>query len=50
MRTDFLPFVSKLRGQALKGKIVSGEVDLAGFCSALGGGKDQPERRRLGPG
>lgn len=51
MRAEFLPFVCKLRGQDLKGRIVSGEGDLAGFCSALGRGKDQPtERRRLGPG
>lgn len=34
-REEFLPFVCKLGGQALKVKIVSGEGDLAGFCSAL---------------
>lgn len=51
VREEFLPFVCKLGGQALKGKIVSGEGDLAGFCSALCGGADQSaERRRLGPG
>lgn len=47
VRAEFLPFVCKLRGQALKGKLVSGEGDLAGFCSALGGGKDQPQKEEI---
>lgn len=43
-REEFLPFVCKLGGWVLKAKIVSGEGDLDGFCSA------SQQRRRLGPG